>query len=233
MNESAWHHVAKGGERWGTATRRSLLIRLRNWDDNESWRFFFETYWRLIYNTARRAGMQDVEAQDIVQETVISVLKSISRFNYDSDKGSFKAWLLTLTRRRINDRLRQVRRNSVRQPEAEDAEGRIIVEEIPDPSIVEIETVWDQEWERNLLEAALDRVKAAVDPKHYQIFDLLIFQNWTPAEIVKVMHVKHSFVRLVKHRVQERLRVEVSKLRKEPILIEDRALINCNAIESA
>jgi len=232
MNQVAWHPLAKGGECWGIATRRSLLIRLRNWNDNESWRFFFETYWRLIYNTARRAGMQDVEAQDIVQETVISVLKSISGFNYDPNNGSFKAWLLTLTRRRINDRFRQVRRNFLKQSEAENADGRVNVEEIPDPSIAEIETVWDQEWERNLWEAALDRVKAAVEPKHYQIFDLLIFQNWTPAEVVKVMHVKNSFVRLVKHRLQERLKIEVFKLKKEPILSEDRVPINYDAIES-
>src|SRR5688572_618544 len=31
-------------------TRQSLLSRLRDWDDRESWNDFFETYWKLIYS---------------------------------------------------------------------------------------------------------------------------------------------------------------------------------------
>ena len=64
-------------------TRRSLLIRLRNWDDQESWRNFFDTYSRLIYGFARKAGFGDAEAQDIVQETVVTVAKHIPQFEYD------------------------------------------------------------------------------------------------------------------------------------------------------
>src|SRR5579884_3179208 len=84
-------------------TRQSLLSRLKDWDDNESWRVFFDTYWRLIYNAAMKAGLTDAEAQDAVQETVISVMKSISSFKYDPAKGSFKTWLLRLTQWRILD----------------------------------------------------------------------------------------------------------------------------------
>src|SRR5580658_10178103 len=54
----------------GIPTRRSLLSRLKNWNDNESWKTFFDTYWRLIYNTAVRAGLNDAEAQDVVQDTI-------------------------------------------------------------------------------------------------------------------------------------------------------------------
>ena len=30
-------------------TRQTLLSRLKNWDDQSSWREFFNLYWRLIY----------------------------------------------------------------------------------------------------------------------------------------------------------------------------------------
>ena len=56
-------------------TRHSLLNRLKDWRDEASWREFFETYWELIYNVARKAGLNDAEAQDVVQETVIAVAK--------------------------------------------------------------------------------------------------------------------------------------------------------------
>src|SRR5262245_3171643 len=75
-------------------TRWSLLSRLKNWDDQESWQEFFDTYWRLIYSVAVKAGLSDVEAQDVVQETVITVAKKLEQFKTDPAHGSFKGWLL-------------------------------------------------------------------------------------------------------------------------------------------
>jgi len=88
-------------------TRHSLLQRLKNWEDQSSWRDFFDTYWKLIYSFARRAGLSEPEAQDIVQETVLSVARGIQGFNYDPSIGSFKSWLMQITRRRIGDQLRK------------------------------------------------------------------------------------------------------------------------------
>ena len=64
-------------------TRRSLLSRLKSWDNQDSWREFFDTYWRLVYNFALKAGLDDTGAQDAVQETVISVAKQMPGFKYD------------------------------------------------------------------------------------------------------------------------------------------------------
>jgi len=80
--------------------RASLLNRLRDLGDSESWRTFFETYWRLFYNVARKSGLSDDAAQDVVQETVIAVARKMPDFHYDPAKGSFKQWLLLITRRR-------------------------------------------------------------------------------------------------------------------------------------
>src|SRR5678816_2584737 len=91
-------------------TRQSLLSRLRDLDDQESWRVFFDRYWRLFYNVARRSGLDDASAQDIVQETVIAVAGKMPGFSYDPQRGAFKQWLLRITRRRIVDHLRKVYR---------------------------------------------------------------------------------------------------------------------------
>jgi DNA-directed RNA polymerase specialized sigma24 family protein len=64
-------------------TRRSLLSRLRNLEDNASWQDFFETYWKLIYSAATKAGLSDADAQDVVQETVLTVTRRIGEFRYD------------------------------------------------------------------------------------------------------------------------------------------------------
>src|ERR1700682_6240928 len=77
-------------------TRRSLLSRLRDLGDQESWSDFFRSYWRLIYEVALKAGLTDAEAQEVVQETVISVAKQMPGFRYDAARGKFKGWLLQI-----------------------------------------------------------------------------------------------------------------------------------------
>src|SRR5947208_13951019 len=89
------------------ATRRSLVDRLANWDDRKRWQEFFDTYWKLIYSAARRSGLTDAEAQEVVQETVITVAKNIDKLKYDPALGSFKGWLLQITRWRIADQFRK------------------------------------------------------------------------------------------------------------------------------
>ena len=94
-------------------TRRSLLSRLRDLGDQESWSDFFHSYWRLIYEVALKAGLSDADAQEVVQETVISVAKQMPGFKYDRAKGSFKNWLQNTTRWRIQDQLRKRPRGAV------------------------------------------------------------------------------------------------------------------------
>jgi DNA-directed RNA polymerase specialized sigma24 family protein len=62
-------------------TRSSLLSRVRDWQDIEGWQEFFDTYWKLIYNTGRKAGLTEAEAQDLAQDTMLSVAKKIPEFN--------------------------------------------------------------------------------------------------------------------------------------------------------
>jgi RNA polymerase sigma-70 factor (ECF subfamily) len=82
-------------------TRQTLINRLQDASDNASWQEFFDLYWKLIYHTAVRAGLNDAEAQDVVQETVIQVNHNMPEFRYDPARGSFKGWLLQQTRWRI------------------------------------------------------------------------------------------------------------------------------------
>ena len=85
------------------ATRRSLVERLADWNDRKRWQQFFDSYWKLIHRAARQAGLTESEAQEVVQETLITVAKKIDQLKYDPAIGSFKGWLLNITRWRIAD----------------------------------------------------------------------------------------------------------------------------------
>jgi RNA polymerase sigma factor (sigma-70 family) len=200
-------------------TRQSLLSRLKDWNDQEGWKTFFDTYWKLIYGAAIKSGLTDAEAQDVVQETVLSVLKSMGDFEYDPQKGSFKGWLLRLTGWRIHDQLRKRQPGNGRQRhQSPTSTGTGTVERLPDPAGVGLEATWDEEWEKNLMEAAIERVKKKVDPKQYQIFDLYVFKKWPVNRIVSSLRVNAGRVYLIKHRVSRLIKKELSYLQTRPIL---------------
>ena len=198
-------------------TRRSLLSRLKQWDDQESWQVFFNTYWRLIYSVARRAGLGDSEAQDVVQETVVAVARQMPRFKYDPATGSFKSWLLLITRRRILDHLRkEYRRVKVDEPMPRDGQRTATLERIPDPAGGVLDQIWDEEWKRQLFDGALQRVKRQVEPKHFQIFDCYVLKEWPVKEVAKAFDVSASQVYLIKHRIAALIAKEVHKLEGSP-----------------
>src|SRR6266496_1266835 len=128
-------------------TRRSLLSRLKDWEDQESWREFFNIYWRLIYGVALKAGLSDAEAQDVVQDTVIAVARRMQEFKYDPAIGSFKNWLLVVTRRRIADHQRkQCREPFLAEHGAWPTTETAAMERIPAPIETNIDAIWDREW---------------------------------------------------------------------------------------
>jgi RNA polymerase sigma factor (sigma-70 family) len=199
-------------------TRRTLLSRLKDWNDQEHWRVFFDAYWRLIYGTAIKSGLTDAEAKDVVQETVISVMKSLRTFRYDPQKGSFKSWLLQLTRWRILDQLNKRDTHLAgRTRSAETSTRTATVERLPDPAGSALEAAWDREWEANLLRAAIERVKQKVDPKQYQIFELQVFKNWPVAKVARSLGINTGRVYLTKHRIAKLVKKEIAHLRDKPI----------------
>ena len=107
-------------------TRESLLRRLKSWDDQESWADFFNTYWRLIYSAALKAGLNEVQAQDVVQDTIIVVAKKMKDFTYDRAIDSFKGWLLYLTRKRIALEYRRKERARVTSGSSESSWPRAV-----------------------------------------------------------------------------------------------------------
>src|SRR5437762_13400008 len=140
------------------ATRCSLVDRLANWDDQRRWQEFFDTYWKLIYSAARKSGLADAEAQEVVQETVITVAKNIDRLDYDPAIGSFKGWLLQITRWRIADQFRKREPHAAKRISPPDDPLTATIERVPDSRIVDLEALWDANLIEYLFEIAIDRV---------------------------------------------------------------------------
>ena len=189
------------------STRWTLIGRLKNLDDQESWKEFFETYWRLILNVGLKAGLTHTEAEEVVQETVMSVCRSIAGFDPSPKSGSFKNWLLGVTRWRVLDQFRARKRlgptDSAGSCDPDDTEnGRASGGSRSSPTIVEHwEALWDAEWEQHVLNAALEKMKGRVSARHFQIFYLHVVKQEPVMEVARSLRVSPGRVYLVKHRV--------------------------------
>jgi RNA polymerase sigma factor (sigma-70 family) len=139
-------------------------------------------------------------------------------FRYEPQTCSFKGWLMHVTQRRIIDRLRK--RQTQPQsftPLRSDTTTSGTALQIPDASAEQaFEGMWAEEWEKNLVDAAMERVKRTVNPEHYQIFYLHSVKNMAARDIGKLLGVSAAKVYVVQHRVAHLIRREVRVLEKKP-----------------
>ncbi|HKS36239.1 MAG TPA: sigma-70 family RNA polymerase sigma factor [Verrucomicrobiae bacterium] len=192
-------------------TRASLLGRLKNWDDQASWEDFARTYSRLIRGFAIQSGLTEAEAKEVEQETLLCVAKTIHQFESNPERGTFKAWLLKLTRWRIADQFRKRPPQSTRRSTAPCVpEETPTIEKIPADSSQD--ALWDAEWRKNILETAIARAGRRVNPKHYQVFDLYAVRKWSATKVAKEMGITVVQVYLIYHRLTKQVRKEVQYL---------------------
>lgn len=199
-------------------TRQSLLARLKDWHDNASWRDFFDTYWKLIYGVARKAGLSDAEAQDVVQETIIGVAKKMPEFHYDPALGSFKSWLMHLTRWRITDKFRKkcYEHGGEWRLREHGADATALAEQ-PDPGGFDLERVWAEEWEKAVMERALERVRQNATHLQYQVFYLHVIKQVPAREVARLLEVKLPEVYFAKYKISAQVKKEIRALENKMV----------------
>jgi RNA polymerase sigma factor (sigma-70 family) len=189
------------------ATRQSLLTRLKKSEDQEGWQRFFDTYAGVIHALALRSGLHQAEADDALQETMLSVAKEMPSFKYDPARGSFKAWLFQISRRRIADQYRRRLRN---QRDGNDAND--FMSEIADPKGDALTQLWEDEWRENQLHLAVERVKRKVAPRQWQMFDLVALQHWPTERVCEFLAINRAQLYMARMRVGRLLKAEIQAL---------------------
>ena len=196
------------------ATHASLLERLKDLEDQDSWQQFYTTYRKVIFSFALKHGLSGTEAEEVVQETVITVARNLPEFRYDPTRCSFKTWLFNLTLWRIRDQIRKRHPECTsihRKPGETDRTGTI--ERIPGPEGERLSALWEEEWKKDLFERALEKVRANVDEKQFQIFDLYALQAWPAGKVARSLGVSRARVYVTKYRIVALLDKETQRLR--------------------
>ena len=177
------------------ATRASLLTRLKDPGDDTGWQRFFDTYAGLIHNCALKAGCSPTEADDVLQEVLLSVAREIPNFKYDPKKGAFKSWLFCIVGRRVIDLFRKRRVGDARR-----LDSAFLPDEIGSANH-EMEAGWENEWREHVLNRASDLVKTQVSANQWQMFELSTVQDWPMERITAFLGVNRAQVYMARMRV--------------------------------
>ncbi len=194
-------------------TRASLLGRLRDLDDADSWSEFYHTYERVVRGLARKRGLSDAEAEEVAQEVFKRIAETIHTFEPSDRIGSFRRWLYQLARWRSDDKIRERGRIST-EPITERSSSTTsnIAHRVPDPD--DLHQQLEVEARRQLLHAALDRIQKRVNPRDLQIFQMFVLDEVPASKVAEFFGVTANSVYVVRHRIGQLLRAELDQINK-------------------
>lgn len=193
-------------------TRRSLVLRLRNLDDQTAWAEFVELYEPLIYRLARRKGLQDSDARDLCQEVFRAVASAIERWDPDPAKGRFRAWLFCIARNQAlkslagnnNGRLRGTGRTTVQE----------LLEARPDED-PQAQAEFTREFRRRVFHWAAEQVRHEFTENTWQAFWRTGVDNRSVAAVAEELGLSAGAVYIARTRVLARLRECVERVTED------------------
>ncbi|HBI41593.1 MAG TPA: sigma-70 family RNA polymerase sigma factor [Planctomycetales bacterium] len=182
-------------------TPASLLERLRDPDAEEAWVRFVELYSPLLLYWARRVGLREPDASDLVQDVFVVLLRKLPEFRYDAQKG-FRNWLRTVT---LN-RWREIRRRQQHPATV----GADTLNEVPDSAVEE--PFWEVEYRQQLARRLLEVMRQEFEPATWQACWECVVNGRPAADVGKELGISPGAVRMAKFRVLSRLRRELDGL---------------------
>ncbi len=191
-------------------TRASLLIQIRDGTNQAAWQELIDLYGPVIYGFARKRGLQDADAADLVQDVLRSVSSAIGRLDYDRKHGTFRGWLFTITRNKVFNFLsaRRIRP----QGTGDTTTNQRLAEE---PAASDGSDAWELEYQRRLASLAMERVKGEFHDNTWQAFWLTAVEGLSAAEVARRVGMSPGAIYVAKSRVLARLKDEVEAMRQQ------------------
>jgi RNA polymerase sigma factor (sigma-70 family) len=190
-----------------SGTRITLLGRLHNDPTNEAaWGEFVDHYGPRVYGWCLKWNLQEADAQDVTQNVLLKLAEKMRDFQYDPSR-SFRAWLKTLANHACSDYLESRKRPGLGTGDSN--VHRLLQNlEAREDMLIQLE----QEFDRELLEEAMHRVRLRVAPQTWRAFCLTALEGLSGAEAAERIPMQVAQVFVAKRRVQKMLRQEIAKL---------------------
>jgi RNA polymerase sigma factor (sigma-70 family) len=187
-------------------TRPSLLVRLRDANDEQAWSEFLEIYQPLVYRLVRRQGFQDADAIELTQEVLVAVSRAIDRFDPSSDRGTFRGWLYRIARNLMVNLLIQHRRH----PQGIGGTDMLRLLE-QQPAAGDESALYQHEYRRRLFRWAAERIRHEFQESTWQAFWLTCVAQRPIAEVAAELGLSIGNVYVARSRIMARLRSRIQQ----------------------
>ena len=191
-------------------TRASLLVQLRTGSNHIAWQEFVKLYGPVIYGFARKRGLQDADAADMMQDVMRSVSAAIGRLDYDRQQGTFRGWLFTITRNKIFNFLSARR---IRPQGSGDSATNQLLNSHPDEE--DGSAAWEMEYQRRLASLGMEQIKSEFQDNTWRAFWLTSVEGASAAEVSKQLGLSPGAIYVAKSRVLARLKEAVETIRQQ------------------
>jgi RNA polymerase sigma-70 factor (ECF subfamily) len=191
-------------------TRASLLVQLRDGSNHAAWQEFVKLYGPVVYGFARKRGLQDADAADLMQDVMRSVSAAIVRLDYDRNQGTFRGWLFTISRNKIFNFLSARR---IRPRGSGDTDAQLLLNAQPDDH--DSADTWEMEYQRRLASLAMERVRSEFQEKSWQSFWLTAVEGQAAAEVSKQIGLSAGAIYVAKSRILARIKEEVETMQRQ------------------
>jgi RNA polymerase sigma-70 factor (ECF subfamily) len=193
-------------------TRTSLVLQLREPGNQAAWQEFSRLYGPVIYGFARKRGLQDADAADLMQDVMRRVSGAIGRLDYDRKQGTFRGWLFTITRNLIFNFLSA---RSIRPQGSGDSTTNKLLNQAPAASTDDGADTWELEYQRRLAALAMEKIKSEFQESSWRAFWLTAVDGKSAGEVSKELKMSTGAIYVAKSRVLARLKEEVETLRRQ------------------
>ena len=183
-------------------TRASLIVRLRDAADQAAWGEFVEIYRPVVYRLARRKGLQDADADDLAQQVLAAVASAVRRWQPDSARGRFRAWLSRIAHNRIINAL--TRRAPDRAVGGEPATDLLAANDGPDSALLRME------YRREVFQWAARQVRGEFRPDTWQAFWQTAVEGRPIAVVAAGLGKGPGAIYTSRGRVMQRLREKIA-----------------------
>ena len=189
------------------STRSSVLRAVANTENEAAWQRFFDLYAGFVFSIARSKGLNDTDADDIVQMVFSDLVRNLPSFKYDREKGRFRSYLAALVKWRVIDRLKAVRRDADLKAD--------FMEEAKSAATTEDEDFEEREWQSAAMEETLRRIKPEVRPEHYAAFVASAVEGQDTDVVTKLYGISRDSLYQIRKRLTVKLREKLAEVRAE------------------
>jgi RNA polymerase sigma-70 factor (ECF subfamily) len=192
------------GRSSSTGTSRSLIARARD-DDPAAWERVVALYAPLVLHWCREAGLRTDDAADVFQEVFQAVAAHLRSFHRERAGDTFRGWLRTITRNKVHDHFRRLRREP---PGVGGSEARQLLSRLPEAGPAD-ESISSSTAEGALLRRGLEAIRCEFEPRTWQAFWQTAVEGRSPKDVAADLGTTPGAVRVAKSRVLHRLRTEL------------------------